>query len=50
MPALPMFLSRELDSKEAILSILKARSGRSGWSLPMVFNPKQLTFAEQYNL
>ena len=48
--SLAMFLSRDLDSKEAILSILKARSGRSGWSIPMVFNPKQLTFAEQYNL
>ena len=45
-----MFLSRDLDSKEAILSILKARSGRSGWSIPMVFNPKHLTFAEQYKL
>ena len=48
--ASPMFLSRDLDSKEAILSILKARSGRSGWTIPMVFNPKCLTFAEQYNL
>ena len=48
--SLAMFLSRDLDSKEAILSILKARSGRSGWIIPMVFNPKRLTFAEQYNL
>ena len=48
--SLAMFISRELYSKEAILSILKARSGRSGWSIPMVFNPKQLTFAEQYNI
>ena len=31
-------------------TLTKARSGRSGWSIPMVFNPKQLTFAEQYNL
>ena len=48
--SLAMFLSRDLDSKEAILSFLKARSGRSGWSIPMVFNPKRLTFVEQYNL
>ena len=41
-----MFLSRELDSTEATLSILKARSGRSGWTIPMVFNPERLTFFE----
>ena len=34
--SLAMFLSRDLDSKEAILSILKARSGRSGWSIPIL--------------
>ena len=44
--SLAMFLSRELDSTEADLSILKARSGRSGWNIPMVFNPERLTFAE----
>jgi len=44
--SLAMFLSRELDSTEADLSILKARSGRSGWNIPMVFNSERLTFAE----
>ena len=44
--SLAMFLSRELDSTEATLSILKARSGRSGWIIPMVFNPERLTFYE----
>ena len=41
-----MFLLRELDSTEATLSILKARSGRSGWMIPMIFNPERLTFFE----
>ena len=44
--SLAMFLSRELDSTEAKLSILKARSGRSGWIIPMIFNPERLTFFE----
>ena len=44
--SLAIFLSRELDSTEATLSILKARSGRSGWIIPMIFNPERLTFFE----
>ena len=47
--SLAMFLSRELDSSEAELSILKARSGRSGWSIPMIFNPEKIMFGELYN-
>ena len=44
--SLALFLSREPDSNEGYLSILKARSGPAGWNIPLNFNPKRLTFVE----
>ena len=40
------YLSREPDSDEGNLSILKARSGPAGWNIPLNFNHKRLTFVE----
>ena len=44
--SLALFLVRDLDSNEASLNVQKARSGKSGWSIPLVFNPERLIFGE----
>ena len=46
--SLALFLVGELDSNEASLNVQKARSGKSGWSIPLVFNPERLSFGETY--
>ena len=46
--SLALFLSRDLDSSEGNLSVLKARSGRSGWWISLVFNPRRMTYGEIY--
>lgn len=46
--SLALFLVRDLDSNEASLNVQKARSGKSGWSIPLVFNPERLSFGETY--
>ena len=46
--SLAMFLVRAQNSTDAELHIQKARSGESGWFIPMIFNPNNMVFGEQY--
>ena len=48
--SLAMFLVREQNSNDSQLHIQKARSGESGWWIPMVFNPNIMVFGEQYQM